>query len=161
MKKNKIRSNIIKSLFVVIITIVFINFISIKSDNAFNIIGFRTYTVLSGSMKPKINPGDIVVVTNKANNKLKKDDIITFKEENDVITHRIIDIKDNGYITKGDNNNSIDSFIVYPENVIGKVLFHIPKIGYIVEFLARPIVISIEMILLAILIIKSVIKDKN
>lgn len=160
MKKIRIRNKIIRYLFIFIITIIFLNFISIKSDTAFNIIGFRTYTVLSGSMKPKINPGDIVVVTNKVKDNLDKDDIITFKEDKNVITHRIVDINENGYITKGDNNNSIDSVIVSSADVIGKVLFHIPKVGYIVEFLARPLVISIEMILLAILIIKSSIRNK-
>lgn len=148
------KSKAFKYISILSLFIIILNFISIKSDKAFEIIGFRTYTVLSGSMKPKIQPGDVVVITNKKNNNLKINDIITFKEDNDIVTHRIIDIKDNGYVTKGDNNNSIDSDIVPFDNVIGKVLFHIPKIGYVIEFLSRPLVYALMMITLAILIIK-------
>lgn len=129
------------------------NFISMKSEKAFNVINFRTYTVLSGSMKPKINPGDIIIILNKNKVNLNKNDIITFKENNSVITHRIVDIKDNVYITKGDNNNSIDSFTVSSENILGKVIFNIPKLGYILEFLSRPLIIALEMIIVAVLII--------
>ena len=148
------KSKAFKYISILSLFIIILNFISIKSDKAFEIIGFRTYTVLSGSMKPKIQPGDVVVITNKKNNDLKINDIITFKEDNDIVTHRIVDIKDNGYVTKGDNNNSIDYDIVPFDNVIGKVLFHIPKIGYVIEFLSRPLVYALMMITLAILIIK-------
>ena len=155
MKININKNKFCKYIFILSFFIIILNFISIKSDKAFQIIGFRSYTVLSGSMKPKIQPGDVVVITNRNKEDLKKGDIITFNgEDNDIITHRIIDIQNNSYITKGDNNNSIDAFAVPFENVIGKVLFHIPKIGYIIEFLSKPLVYAFGMIVLAILIIK-------
>lgn len=154
MKININKNKFCKYIFILSFFIIILNFISIRSDKAFDIIGFRTYTVLSGSMKPKIKPGDVVVVSNKNKEKLKKNDIITFKEDEDVITHRIVDIKNNEYITKGDNNNFIDHFVVPSENVIGKVLFHIPKIGYAIEFLSRPLIAALGMVVLAILIIK-------
>lgn len=150
----KINNKFSKYTVIFLFCIILMNFISIKSEKAFNIIGFRTYTVLSGSMKPKIDPGDIVMIINKNKVNLNKNDIITFKEDSTVITHRIVDLEDDGYITKGDNNNSIDAFTVNPENVLGKVIFRIPKLGYIVEFLSRPLIIALEMILVAALIIK-------
>lgn len=138
----------------IIISIISLDFISIKSDKAFNIIGFRTYTILTGSMYPNINPGDIVVVENKNKTSLNKNDIITFKANNTIITHRIVDIKDSTYITKGDNNDVIDPFTINYDDVLGKVIFKIPKIGYLLEFLSRPLVMSAEMIILGILILK-------
>lgn len=160
MKNSKVVNNIVKYLLILVSIIVILSFISIKSDIAFNIIGIRPYTVLSGSMKPEMDPGDVVFVTNRGKNDLNEGDIITFYENNTIITHRIVEITKEGYTTKGDNNNSIDIFTVKQENIIGKVLFHIPKIGYLIELLSRPIVIAIEMILLAGLIIKSCVMDK-
>lgn len=150
----KIKNKFIKYIIVFLFCIISMNFISIKSEKAFNLIGFRAYTILSGSMKPKIDPGDIVIILNKNKVNLNKNDIITFKEDNTVITHRIVDIKDEGYITKGDNNNSIDAYTVTPKNILGKVMFRIPKLGYILEFLSRPLIIALEMIIAAVLIIK-------
>ena len=138
----------------ILISIILLNFISIKSDKAFNSIGFRTYTILTGSMCPNINPGDIVVVVNKNKASLNKNDIITFKANNTVITHRIVDIKDSTYITKGDNNNVVDPFTINYEDILGKVIFKIPKMGYLLEFLSRPLVMSAEMIILGILILR-------
>lgn len=138
----------------ILISIILLNFISIKSDKAFNSIGFRTYTILTGSMYPNINPGDIVVVENKNKTSLNKNDIITFKANNTVITHRIVDIKDSTYITKGDNNDVIDPFTINYKDILGKVIFKIPKIGYLLEFLSRPLVMSAEMIILGILIVR-------
>lgn len=149
-KTNKIIAGI--SIFIFII--LFLNFICIKSDKAFNIIGFRTYTVVSGSMEPKLYPGDIVLVINKNKSDFKVDDVITFEHDNDIVTHRIIDIQDDTYITKGDNNDAPDPFTVKYEDIIGKVLFHIPKVGYIIKFLSNPLVIAIEMIILAIFVIR-------
>ena len=160
MKNSKVVNNVVNFILIFIFIIIILSFISIKSDKAFDFIGFRVYTVLSGSMKPEINPGDIVFVTNNGKNDLSEGDIITFREADNIITHRIVDITKDGYITKGDNNNSIDLFTVSYENIIGRVLFHIPKIGYLIAFLSRPLVMAIEMIILAILIVKSCIMDK-
>ena len=61
-----------------------------------------------------------------------------------VITHRIInkDKKSNNtslYTTKGDNNSIADKNSVNTDNVYGKVLFILPKIGFIKNFLSKPI----------------------
>ncbi len=58
-----------------------------------------------------------------------------------------------GFITKGDNNNANDTEIVRGEDLIGKVLFHMPFLGYVTVFLSKPIVISGLMVLIAISIL--------
>ena len=98
------------------------------------IFGFRFYTVLSGSMQNTINVYDIVVCRKVSKNEIKLKDIISFNDGENVVTHRVVKI-DGGYVTKGDNNNSVDSGKVDFKNVNGKVLLIIPKAGKIILFL--------------------------
>lgn len=136
-----------------VLSITLLLLISSKSEKAFNLIGYRTYTVLSGSMEPEFYPGDIVIVKNKNKTELKVDDIVTFVDDGDIVTHRIMKETEEGYITKGDNNEVEDARTLKDENIIGKVLIDIPKLGYAIQFLSKPIVIAGELILLAIFII--------
>ena len=68
---------------------------------------------------------------------LKTDDIITFRRpdsKTQVITHRIANIVDGNFETKGDANSTNDGWAVIKSQVLGKVLFAIPLIGYPVAF---------------------------
>ena len=153
MESEKKKINISKILNIIVPTILIIlalNLMTTKSDKLFQLIGYRTYTVLSGSMEPKFYPGDIVVVKHKDKTDIKLNDIVTYKDSDGVvITHRIIEETPQGYITKGDNNNTEDADILTKDNIIGEVKFSIPKIGYIMNFLSKPAVVAVEMILLA------------
>lgn len=73
--------------------------------------------------------GDVIIVKNKSRVKLEVNDIIAFREDNKVVTHRIIDKTDKGYLTKGDNNQSTDKKVLLKEDVIGEVYLQIPKVG--------------------------------
>lgn len=98
---------------------------------------YQPVAVLTYSMVPAFTRGDVVVI-NKLNDveksELKKGDIIQYKRKDTMVIHRIIDIVDDnderGYILQGDNNNSEDPFIVYDNQVVGKEVFSIPKLGY-------------------------------
>ncbi|MDY3960015.1 signal peptidase I [Romboutsia timonensis] len=141
----------------ILVTILFIvlalNLLTTKSDKLFEIIGYRSYTVLSGSMEPKFYPGDIVITKHKNKTDIQVDDIVTYRDNDGVIiTHRIIEETPEGYITKGDNNNVEDADILTKEKIIGEVKLSIPKIGYVMDFLSKPMVIAAEMILLAVFI---------
>ena len=46
------------------------------------------------------------------------------------VSHRVVAITDEGYITKGDNNDNVDFAPVAHENVIGTVMFAVPEVGY-------------------------------
>ena len=95
--------------------------------------------IVTGSMKPLISPGDIVLA-NKLNNQteieaLRAGDIILFKRDRIIITHRILKVmKDDrgnlSFQTKGDNNSVPDSRIVHIDEVRGKYIAKIPIIGY-------------------------------
>ncbi len=89
-----------------------------------NYFGYTTFNITSGSMEPTIYKEDYVFV--KLNNKnIKKGDIITFKTNKTIITHRIVEIDKDTITTRGDNNNVNDAPINRKE-VIGKVV-HIGK----------------------------------
>lgn len=103
-----------------------------------NLFGYTAFEVATGSMQPSINIGDVVIV--KINDTYSIDDIIVFKEDNSFITHRVIDIKENTVITKGDSNNATDKEIS-KEDVLGKVIKIVPNVSIIRKTLGTPIVI--------------------
>ncbi|CEO31871.1 signal peptidase I [Paraclostridium sordellii] len=147
------KSKILNIIIACIVVLLALNLITTKSDEMFRLIGYRSYTVLSGSMEPKFYPGDIIITKHKDKVDIKVNDIVTYRDNKGVIiTHRIIEETDEGYITKGDNNNVKDAGILKEENIIGKVKFSIPKIGYVMNFLSDSKVVAIEMVLLAIFI---------
>lgn len=150
-QKNKIKiSTILNIVIPILLIILTLNLMTSKSDKLFEIIGYRGYTVLSGSMEPEFYPGDIVITKHKNKTDINLNDIVTFRNKDGVIiTHRIIEETLQGYITKGDNNNVEDAEMITVNNIIGKVKFSIPKVGYIIDFLSKPMVIATEMILLA------------
>lgn len=148
-KISKVLNVVVIGLFIILA----LNILTTKSDKLFKIIGYRSYTVLSGSMEPEFYPGDLVITKHKSKTDINLDDIVTFRDnEGVIITHRIIEAVDGGYITKGDNNNVEDTDVLKEKNLIGEVKFSIPKVGYLINFLSKPIIIAVEMILLAVFI---------
>lgn len=153
-KQNKRKLlKIVDAVIVGLFIILALNLITTKSDKFFEIIGYRTYTVLSGSMEPKFYPGDVVVIKHKDKTDIKVNDIVTYRDsEGVIITHRIIEETPEGYITKGDNNNVEDGEILTKDNIIGEFKFSIPKIGFLMSFLSKPLVIAGGMVILAVAI---------
>lgn len=99
---------------------------------------YQPVAVLSGSMSPTFNRGDAVIInklSKQEKNELKKGDIIQFISGTRYVVHRIYKVTNDEYgnkafITKGDHNNAPDSDMVSLDNVIGKVSFSVPLIGY-------------------------------
>jgi len=156
-KVEKKKFNIFNILNIVVIglfVLLSLNLMTTKSGKLFELIGYRSYTVLSGSMEPEFYPGDLVITKHKNKTDIQINDIVTYRDNDGVIiTHRIIEETPEGYITKGDNNNVEDADILTKENIIGEVKFSIPKVGYIMNLLSKPMVIAAEMFLLAGLIL--------
>lgn len=108
---------------------------------------YNAYVVLTGSMVPEIMPKDVVVTKKREAKDLEVGDIITFlssdpRLSNIIVTHRIkakyYDATTNKYTfqTKGDANNTADFTLAEDTNIIGEVIFKIPKIWYIQSILA-------------------------
>ena len=123
----------------------------------------KTYIIVSQSMSPKINAGDLIFIRKVNFNKLEKGDIITYKIENISVTHRVIKNKGEELITKGDFNNNYD-IPVKQNQVIGKYFLKIPKVGNLYYYLRNPFInIFINLVLLVLLIIvyKKDVKKEN
>ena len=122
--------------------------------------------VYSGSMEPAIPVGSVVVIKPVNPETLKIGDIICFKlSEPTSITHRIINVTDQGFITKGDANEDPDQWIVKKENVIGKAILTVPFIGYLGYFVRTPIgfilLIVIPATIIIIMEIRNIIKEQR
>lgn len=75
------------------------------------------------------NKGDIIVLQNKKDINVG-DTIVFWSNYKNPIIHRVVEIKENKYNTKGDHNYREDGF-VHDDKVLGKALFKIPLLGWI------------------------------
>lgn len=98
--------------------------------------GIRIYGVLTGSMTPVYSIDGVVYVMEKDPEDIQTGDAITFMmgtNTQNVMTHRVVEIKDGFFITKGDANNAADPEPVAFERLIGKVVFFIPGFAKVAE----------------------------
>lgn len=128
----KIFYKIIFGLLIVLILSIAISIIPLPGN-------YRIYSVVSGSMEPSLPVGSIVFVKPQPNYQVG--DIVTFKTPKDpknTVTHRLV-AKDTAkdqiiYSTKGDANQTKDIENLSSENIIGKVFFNLPFIGYPISY---------------------------
>lgn len=125
------------SLIANIITVFIIFMVGVMIILVSGIFKYYAMSIGSGSMTPNINMGDTVIIKKISIdeiNTLSKGDILAFKNEDKIIVHRIISIRENNkgyrFVTKGDNNNDIDDFDTESKDVRGKVVFNIRFVGW-------------------------------
>ena len=127
---------------ILLLTVAFMTVFTIQSrKSSSNVLGgYKMFIVLSGSMNPAFDTGSVVFVKPIDPREIVVGDIITFKGSKDsknTTTHRVVEVHkqyDLSFTTKGDANQVVDPVLLYPENVVGKVIFSIPYIGYILNF---------------------------
>ena len=106
------------------------------------LMGYRVYTVISGSMEPDISVGDLVYVKPVDPSTIQVGDDITFVLNEDLVvaTHRVIriDAEKKHIYTKGIANEIADTDPVHFKNVLGVVQFNIPLLGYVSDFIQNP-----------------------
>ncbi len=106
------------------------------------VIGLQVYTVISGSMEPTYYAGDLIYVKKVAAEEVKVGEPITFILNEDLViaTHRVtkIDLKNQRFYTKGDNNQIEDINPVHFKNLVGKPVFRIPYLGYVSTWVQSP-----------------------
>lgn len=114
--------------------------------------GVQLYIILSGSMEPEYHTGGLIYVVEVDPDDLKVGDDITFKLSNGTpATHRIIEILPHPddptpenpslpcvYRTQGIANEHPDANYVEQRNIIGKPIFSLPYLGYVVDFIQSP-----------------------
>lgn len=148
----------------VCIAVLFSFFVSI-----IRVFGFRVYGVLSGSMEPAYPTGSLIYVRNVNPDDLRIGDAITFSLSPNVIaTHRIVGIipDENNpafrrFQTKGDANRSVDTALVNPSNIIGKVAFSLPYLGKMADYIQKPPGIYVAILISAVLIFLVLLTDSK
>ncbi len=86
-------------------------------------------------MRPTMDVGDVVIIAKVPADVIEPGDIIQFRKEKVTVMHRVVEIQETEgskfFITKGDANDEPDKDPVILENVVGKLVFKIPKIGWV------------------------------
>lgn len=106
------------------------------------IVGALPLTVLTSSMEPGLPPGTLVVIKPIDTNEIVIGDIVTYQIESGkpgVVTHRVTGITNSSdgsrtFTLKGDNNDVADELAVLPVQVVGKLWYSVPWIGYVSNF---------------------------
>lgn len=115
-----------------------------NNNQVASLAGFTPLSVVSDSMAPTFNAGDLIIIRRCDPAELQEGDIITFhtiiNNEYALNTHRISQIEDqNGvrsYVTKGDNNAIADIHMIADGDIVGRYVGRLPGFGKVVEFLS-------------------------
>ena len=98
--------------------------------------GHKPLVVISGSMEPTLNVGGILYYHKQDIDSFEKGDVLVYKTKHHIISHRVVDKTDTGFITKGDANKSNDSSEINYSQVLGKgTNWCIPLLGYYSDFI--------------------------
>ena len=151
-------------LFVMLIILIIFAVVQKTSDNRKSIGGIKIFTVITGSMIPVYDIGDILIVKEVIPEEIKVEDDIVYQGEKGsfkgkTITHRVISIKKKddgnyGIITKGVANLSQDPEINQTQ-VLGKVIFKVPIMSFILKIITN---IYVWMFITVIILIRKNIK---
>ncbi len=130
-----------------------------------------SYVVLSGSMEPSINTGDVVIVDGATPESIEEGDVITYLRSGaeTPTTHRVVEITEQdgelAFVTQGDANDQPDASPVPASQLLGVVIFTIPFIGYVIEFVNTPLgfvmLVVIPLLLLVALEVRSMFRGSN
>lgn len=118
----------------------------------------QLFTVISGSMKPTIQVGGIIGIIPQAENSYQTGDIIAFRSNKGVITHRIAEVltkesESKQFITKGDANPVADPEPIPSKSVLGKVAFSLPYLGYLFAWLKTKVGFGVLILLPATIVV--------
>lgn len=146
--------NIIIVLVFLVVIIVGYNYVQLQimHKDYTNFFGYTVFEISTGSMAKTLNIYDVIVV--KITKDVEKGDIITFKQDDELITHRIMEINGDELITKGDANNTEDKAITR-DAIIGKVISVYPRLGVWSKVFTEPnvlICVFITLILIGLAI---------
>jgi len=115
----------------------------IHADEVPSVGGKFPMIVLTDSMYPEIESGDLIICNTAEAEEIAEGDVISFYDPmgngTSVVTHRVLEIvNENGEIsfrTKGDNNNAEDQVLVPADSLIGIYQTRIPKVGHVAMFM--------------------------
>ena len=112
------------------------------------------YNIKTGSMEDNIHVGDYILILHKE--KYKVGDVVTYRKDNYLITHRIIKIDNDDIVTKGDANN-IEDEKINKDEIVGKVILN----GGILNIIINYKFVIVSIILFIYIISYYIDKDKE
>ncbi len=110
-------------------------------------IGISVDSIMSGSMEPVLRTGGIVFTDTKER-RPEIGDIVAYQVGETRVTHRVIRKEHKGYVTKGDANNREDPTVVTADQIIGKVIFSLPCLGYAAVFVRQRTIFGILTVMI-------------
>ena len=119
--------------FIILSMALSLNILSFTNSSFLNM---RIYRVGSGSMEPYLKINSLILI--KKSNDYKINDVITYQNDDEYVTHRIISINDEEVITKGDANNKEDNPIT-KDKIVGKLIYKFHVFGFISYLLSKPL----------------------
>jgi signal peptidase len=147
-KKQKVLTIIGIVLCLVLLPVLLINLTLIAksyihADEVPSVGGKFPMIVLTDSMYPVIESGDLIICNTADADEIRVNDVISFYDPmgngTSVVTHRVMEIvNEDGEIsfrTKGDNNNAEDQVLVPAQSLIGIYQTRIPKVGHVAMFM--------------------------
>ena len=114
-----------------------------------HVLGYRTMTMLTGSMSPQIDPGDVVISTPLDVQDVAEGMVISYHipiDDHRVVTHRVVSVEHgaDGTVTvqtKGDANTAVDPWkATLQGDTAYQVRAVIPELGHVIQFLRTPVV---------------------
>lgn len=143
--------------FVFLINIIFLYKSYTNSEEVPGLFGYKPLIILTDSMKQTFKYGDLIIAKDVSVSELEDGDIIVYKLDDVVIANRIVEIKDDApniqFITKSDNNRSLEQEVIDADDVEGKYVKKIPGLGNILLLLNKPFfVVFITIVILVILL---------
>jgi len=116
--------------------------------------GWRAHTVLSGSMSPAVHTGDLVMTEQISPSQARAGDIVTFPDPNrngKIIMHRVQRIgvtpRIAHVVTKGDANTAVERWDVPAADHIGRLVYRVPKAGFLAIRLSQRIALILLLVL--------------
>lgn len=109
-----------------------------SKDQLTTMFGYGGAVVLTGSMEPTIQAGDLIII--KEQEEYYKGDIVSYRGNTTAVTHRIVDVTDEGFIITGDANNKEDG-VIEKDKIIGKVIRILPNFHQVLKVINNPFII--------------------
>jgi len=112
---------------------------------AFRLADFHVQTVLTGSMRPTVSPGDLAITQGVPMSSLRVGDAIVFTPptETQSVLHRIASREGDVITTKGDANNVADPWSITLQGSTGyRLVFVVPYLGWLTELRSVGLVVA-------------------
>lgn len=116
-------------------------------------VGWRSNVVLSGSMRPALPAGDVVVSSPAGAGALSRGQVVLVRdpaEPGQLLVHRVVGVGADGALTtRGDANASADSTSVPRADVLGLVRVRVPQVGLVSLWARQGRVLPLVLVLVA------------